>query len=657
MKHLYIFLILLFPINNLLAQNWTWGLKATGSGQSEEAAIAVNHRGDIVIAGYYQENFALASFTLPLADDYYSSMYLSRINSEHEVQWLKRLPGKTNGYGDDLGVTIDDDQNIYVTGMADDYIFVSKYDSLGNVIWRSDLDSKHYGYGSAIYIDQFDNVYVSSLGGWNFFMTKLDYNGKVLWSKDIWVNYSDGCHITDLEVDALGNLYFVGVYGIQTLPLDPFTLQHDSGWGENLMFGKLDTNGNFLWVKNATGYLTDSPKLALTANNYLYIGGGYAERFILPEIYLPGTCCNEAVPFIAKYKTDGTYVWAKIARSYNGKGVINDIQTDHAGNLYTVGGYFTCYGNSCTEGDYYVEKYTSDGQNLWRSEFATPTQDAGRAIDIDNKGFLYLVGSNQSTNFINPISDASNVTTGVGQFDTKADTYKRTPRPGIDKYFWACTEGKNVNLLAKGQNINWYSDAALKHKLKNGNSFSTKIDRTDTVFVTQTVNGIESWPKAVILVSPISSQSLELKDTSIIAPQNDLYTYQWYYKSDSIQGATNYYINVDTTQQYENFSVAITQGPCVKVLDGLITSTLPESSALIRCFPNPTTGSVTLQTGDFSRYSWQLLNLLGNELASADVQSSMQESQSIDLKNQPAGTYLIRVKGDNFVRVLKIVKH
>ncbi|MDZ7649787.1 MAG: hypothetical protein U5K54_23090 [Cytophagales bacterium] len=154
----------------------------------------------------------MGSFSLFTEDNYYSDIFLSRINKDGEVKWLKHIEAGES-YGDDIGVTEDDDSNIYLTGSKEGRIFVTKYDSLGTLVWNQDFNQEHYGYGRAIGIDQFDNVYIAGGSGWEFFMAKVDYNGNTVWEKNIRVNSSSGCNVTDIAVDAFGNIYFIGVFG------------------------------------------------------------------------------------------------------------------------------------------------------------------------------------------------------------------------------------------------------------------------------------------------------------------------------------------------------------------------------------------------------------------------------------------------------------
>ena len=300
---------LIFSIKSY-SQEWSWSIKATGDQQRYNALdMDVDIDGNMVVAGYYQENFSLGSFSLYTEDDYYADIYLARVNSEKEVEWLKHIEAE-DSYGDNIAITTDDDDNIYLTANNDGKIFVTKYDSEGNEIWTNNFNDQHYGYGNSIALDQYDNVYISGGSGWNFFMAKLDFFGETLWVKDLWHNSSNACNITDVDVDKLGNIYFIGVFDIDELVLDDFTLQHNGSWGDDTLWGKMDTNGNFIWIKSSDGRTNSNPQIALTSDNYLFLSGSMYSGITFEDIYIDGICCQNPKPYIAKYDTIGNIVWA-----------------------------------------------------------------------------------------------------------------------------------------------------------------------------------------------------------------------------------------------------------------------------------------------------------------------------------------------------------
>jgi hypothetical protein len=590
-------LILSIGLNQSYSQEWSWGLKATGDNQSDyrpSSEIHVDYYGNVVIAGYYQQNFGLGSFSLFTEDNYYSDIFLSRINKDGEVKWLKHIEAGES-YGDDIGVTVDDDSNIYLTGSKEGRIFVTKYDSLGTLVWNQDFNQEYYGYGRAIGIDQFDNVYVAGGRGYDFFMAKLDYKGNTVWKKDIWVNSSNGCNVTDIAVDAFGNIYFIGVFGIDTLPLDDIVLEHDGGWGDDTFFGKMDTNGNFIWVKSSSGRTNSNPQIALTSDNNLFLSGALYTGITFDNISIDGICCQEPKPYIAKYTTEGNVLWAKAGfSSYSEKGVTHDIKVDYNGFLYLTGTYFTCYGTFCTENDFYLERYNNAGEHLWRKEVKMPSFDFSKAIDIDNNGYLYNIGFNNSATFIDENQYSNIRTIGVGKLNTGSSTNKRTPRPYSKRFVQVC-DNNTISLEAKGENIKWYSDPLKSNLMWTGNLYAPTLTSTDTLYVTQTFDEIESWPKEIILyISDIPDDFLTSQNDTIKAPYGKNFKYQWLYNGDSIVNSTRNFELFDAIHNCNLFSVIISDFSCSKTLHQEITSIVPATPVVNITQPICTTATGTI---------------------------------------------------------------
>lgn len=130
MKHFLTILTILLITNTFTsAQNWVWGIKGTGTNQGNDGAakISVDNNGNSVIAGYYKQKMTLDGHELSSPDDYYSDMFLGRVDTQGHVLWLISIEAG-NTYNDYIGLTTDDDKNIYLTGAKDGCIFVSKYD-------------------------------------------------------------------------------------------------------------------------------------------------------------------------------------------------------------------------------------------------------------------------------------------------------------------------------------------------------------------------------------------------------------------------------------------------------------------------------------------------------------------------------------------------
>lgn len=529
-------------LNLVCAQDWDWMLKATGHHQiAGSSDISVDNKGNCVIAGYYQKSMILDGHSLYTDDDYYSDMFLGRTNSEGKVLWLKSIDAGDT-YNDYIGVTQDDDSNIYLTGSQNGRIFVSKYDSTGVLIWKNNFDNEHYGYGRDIAIDQYDNVYVIGGGGWNFFLAKLNYYGRQEWTKDIQVNSSNGFNPNDIAVDSRGNLYFAATFGVDSIKLDDIVIKQKG----SDFWGKVSPEGTFLWAKAAKGRTTERPQIALTPDDDIYISGAFSVSMSIEGTTLEGLCCSNPKPYIARYDSSGNLKWAKTGNTtYEAKGRPTDIKVDLDGNLYLTGEFFTCSGTpgSCTENDFYIEKYNNSGNVLWRKEFRSSGFDSSHAIDFDNNGFVYSIGNTtMSDNFVDKIDDTMVNSICVLKLNTNAPTLKRPERPEINRLQYICRDVSLFSLVAKGQNVKWYDNVDMQRPIYSGGTYEKNFQFTDTLYVTQTINSVESWPKEVIVYkADLSSEFIKYNRDTLYVTNNDFLSYKWSYNGDPIENAGSYY--------------------------------------------------------------------------------------------------------------------
>jgi hypothetical protein len=661
LKILLYVIVLTLCSNKSNGQDWSWGLKATGNSQVyHDADINVDVDGNMVIAGYYQQNLSYGNLSLFTEDDYFSDIYLTRINANKEVEWLISIDTGSWTYDYDIAVTVDDDDNIYLTGGKNGDIFVAKYDVLGNEIWTNNFNSEQNGYGTTIGIDQFDNVYVAGGDGWNFFMAKLNDMGETEWIKDFWHNSSNACNVRDIAVDALGDIYFVGVFDIGTLVLDDVTLVHDGSNGDDMFWGKLDTDGNFIWVKSSTNKVHQNPQIALTADNHLYLSGSaYTLGIVIDGFTIPGICCQNPKPFIAKCTTDGEVAWALPAyTTHQEKGLTADIKVDNASNLYLVGSYFTAYGLLSTENDIYVEKYNPQGVHQWRKEITTYSSDFVNAVDIDNAGYCYVMGTTVAKDFINQAeSTAKNV--GVGQLNTMGSTYKKTERPKIARTHVVCGINAVIVLVAEGANIKWYSDPSATNLVYSGNEYNLSPSQNEILYVTQTVNNIESWPKQVFVnISTINAAALSFDGSSLSVTYNENYQYQWFYQENLLATNISNAIVVTEGTLYTDYEVIISEGNCEVQLSGqnLGNPNYPDTSSIV-VYPNPASDNLFIDMGNPSLQAEEIsvVDISGKQIARMKAKENS-GTLSVDLSQYEGGMYFVKIVGRGFGRTVKVVK-
>ncbi|GGG44748.1 T9SS type A sorting domain-containing protein [Epilithonimonas arachidiradicis] len=652
MKKIFIFNFLL-TLNLVYSQSWTWGIKATGTSQNYNAIdLKVDGDGNMILAGYYRLNFSLGNFSISSPDDYYRDIYLAKINSNKEVLWLKSIDGG-GSYGDKITVESDDNGNYYLSGQIDSKIFIAKYDSNGNELWLNNFNNENYGYGTAISFDEQENIYLAGGRGDTFFLAKLNPNGETVWKKSNRYNYSDAISISDIDVDRFGNIYLIGIFAADTITIDRFTLTNDAGGYDDMFWSKIDTDGNFLWIKSSTGRTYRSPKISLTHSNEIVISGTYRETLKLDNVVINSyKCCGYSTPFIAKLDSNNNPVWIKngsrYSFNYDFSSNYVDMKTDFSGNVYLTGSY---YDNGY---NVFFEKFDNNGDFKFRNDIRNDSGYFSHALDIDNLGNLYYAGYNYRENFINYNVYSPPLSAGIGQFNTNAPTFNKIKKPIVNGNKLLCTNDNSLNFSAIGENIKWYSDSQLTNLLGSGNSFNLNYINDTKIFVTQTINNIESWPRVVDVKKSdlnINNINLQYNSPRLSVINNSEYSYQWYYNNVLITNANTYYIDVENENNYLDYSVVISQSNCSVTVDTNILGLNENKIENYTIYPNPVIDNFSLNIpNNTDIISIDVIDSSGKLVKSFDKNSKY------NISNIPTGKYYVLVKtkaGNNIISIIK----
>ena len=378
-NYLILFLILFIGNSHLIiaqSPDWLWAKSIGGSNQNEKGnSIAIDGSGNIYITGGFEG---------------------------------------TVDFDPGAGV-----YNLISNGHTD--IFISKFDSSGNLIWARSFGDTVVDQGNSVAVDSFGNVYTSgnffgivdfdpgpatfnlgSPGDVNVFINKLDSMGNLLWAKAFDKSYCDA-----LSLDNFENVYTTGYFG-GTVDFNPDTgIFNLTSTGLDIYIHKLDINGNFKWAKKLGGANYDYGKsIANDLFGNVYSTGFFKDTADFdpgPGIFnliAPVSLINKGI-YISKLDSSGNFVFAK---SFTGDEFRStSITVDVFNNFCMTGDFMGIVDfdpdsgvfnlNGYLQPSIFISKYDSLGEFIWAKAIV-----AGGALNVqapttDLNGDIYITGS------------------------------------------------------------------------------------------------------------------------------------------------------------------------------------------------------------------------------------------------------------------------
>ncbi|MBP7333457.1 MAG: SBBP repeat-containing protein [Candidatus Cloacimonas sp.] len=423
MKKTYLLFILALCTIALFAQNedWLWAKQAGGTSSDVSYNIAVDANGNSYVTGCFSGSANFGSTILTSSGS--SDIFVAKMDSNKNYLWAKQAGGTDFESGNSIAV--DANGNSYVTGCfysssitfgtttltscGSCDIFVAKLDSNGNWLWAKQAGGTSDDYGWSIAVDANGNSYVNgqfkssscsfgtitltnSGSGYNdIFVAKLDSNGNWFWAKKAGGTSNDGGN--SIAVDANGNSYVTGCF-YSSATFGTTTLNSS---GENDIFiAKLDSNGNWLWAKQAGGTSYDSGcSIAVDANGNSYVTGYFYSSATFGSTTLTSSGYWDI--FVAKLDNNGNWLWAQQAGGTDYDSGFS-VAVDANGNIYVTGSFkeSATFGTttltSIGYSDIFIAKMDSNGNWLWAKQAGGTYYDEGMSIAVDANGNSYVTG-------------------------------------------------------------------------------------------------------------------------------------------------------------------------------------------------------------------------------------------------------------------------
>jgi len=367
----------IFVVKHDPSGNVIWAKSAGGSSYDISTSVAVDHSGNVYVVGYFQSptiTFGASTLINPnpanASDNY---LFLLKYDHNGNEVWAKYAGGNKSAIA--KSVVVDNAGNIYVAGFyqstsitfgtttltsvpsfdpnaAD--VFLTKYDSSGNVVWAKTIGSDGDDRASSVFVDGSGNIFLSGFfysakigfgtdtlintyaGTGDIFIAKYSATGNVLWAKSAGGNQEE--YPNSMTVDNTGNIYIVGRFYSPVFPFNHDTLT--LVYSPDIFILKYDAGGNPLWAKGLGGNGYDEARsVAADAVGNFYVSGFYNS----PTIVIGNTTLTNKGSFdlfLSKFDGSGNVLWTKGAGGTDDDDA-HSVAVDLAGSCYITGYFYS----------------------------------------------------------------------------------------------------------------------------------------------------------------------------------------------------------------------------------------------------------------------------------------------------------------------------
>ncbi|MEK7793019.1 MAG: SBBP repeat-containing protein, partial [Candidatus Hydrogenedentota bacterium] len=342
-----------------------------------------------------------------------------------------------DGPGDDsvFGLAVSGDGSLYAAGSFESTVdadngpgiaqllslggsdgFVVKYDPSGAIEWTrtfgSAFDSENAhdikvapggdvvvigDYFGTIDLDA-SKINVSALGGSDIYIVRLRFDGTFVWGKSI--GSASNEFSVSVAVDGAGDIYVSGGF-IGTADFDPdagLQTLTPAGGGDGFLL-KLDSAGNFVWVRQFGGVLNDiTTQIALDLDGNVYVGG-----WVNGEATLAGqsVTARDDDGFLAKFAPDGTLQWTGL---FGGPGtdIVYGVAVTPQDTVFVTGTIQDTVDLDPTLGtfehtvaglaDGYLASLDTDRNFISAGTFGGAGTDQGKALAADADDNVFIAG-------------------------------------------------------------------------------------------------------------------------------------------------------------------------------------------------------------------------------------------------------------------------
>jgi len=380
--------------------NFLW-VKTFGSADTEFGlSIALDNADNILITGYFETDldFDPNAGVEILTSNGNNDAFVVKLDNNGNYLWANNFGSGARDTGIDLA--IDPSGNILVIGyfnntadfdpgpgtanltsFGDEDIFIVKLSTNGDYIWAKQLGGNREDFPKAITVDAAGNIY--STGNYinsapdfdpgpgifllesagtidKMFISKLDAGGNFVWAKQ-----ASGTHFNvgnDIAVSPSNDVLVTGYfYATQDFDPGPGIFELTANFSDTYVL-KLDSSGNFIWVKQTGGDgFEEGISLKTDANGGIVVLGNFEDTvdFDPGAGNFPITSAGFSDIYVQYLQPSGNFGWVSTAGGVDVEQG-NFLTIDGDQNIITTGIF---YGTADFDPSNGVFSLSSEGEN------------------------------------------------------------------------------------------------------------------------------------------------------------------------------------------------------------------------------------------------------------------------------------------------------
>jgi len=554
------------------------------------------------------------------------------LSSAQSLHWVNT----SNTSLSTTAIISDSDGYVYSTGT---FSGITDFDPGSGVV---ELESNY------IMVDFNNNGILTKQYSRDIFIQKNDAGGNLVWVKKLGVtltgNGQNVSYVSDIVADGNGNVYSIGKFS-GTIDFDPNSgTAFETGTGvingvhgyNDTFIHKLDSNGDFVWVKTYGGDAITGTSIDVDENNDVYVCG----KFGLSVDLNPNAAVNMATSngfgdvFVQKYNSSGDQVWSTHFGSTEQDQVI-DIKVQNSNNIYISGTFEGNYSLPTTTGvvdlvalntyNSFVSKLNGNGEFVWIEQINGLGGEIFNAtIDIDEQGSLYITGG-----FTGEIDFDNSVQNSIliSAIDTTSSYLMKLDDNG--SFVW-------VNEL----NNSYNSGVTQVHLDEMGYAYVITNQEQGLL-----INGAIYNENEYIQIRKFSTtgnliSTINYEDSDRNAFRHaDVDSIGNIYIAGEFSGEVNF--DPIFNQTIASSNNLLSNDYILKLNPGDNLNVIEQTESIVEVFPNPTSGDVTVKLPTHEEYAQlNIVDYSGQIVYNSQLNNS---ANNVDLTHLPTGMYLVNV--------------